>query len=615
MFYFLLIWSLLIFVCLVIGTAILHVLKANCFQRKGDRFIISIWLGIITLTILFLTISFFLPLSSIVGFSACLLLVFGCFLFSKIRQEVLSFLTNLKPSIWLILISIEIIVAGLVNQQIVWFDTGMYHWVSIKWLSEFGTVTGVALTNSKLAFNAGWFAFSAPLHLPILNSHAGAISNGFVFFVATVHFCIAIQNLLNKNLYLADGFILIYSCFTLPIYTITVFTGSPILISFSADIPVNFFIGVISWSILLISSGNKSPSTNKNNTVFSANLIPLILALGTTTIKLSALPLLPITFLFSLNIKALKLKSLLTSCLISVLMLMPMFLYGIQTSGCPLYPSRLMCIDVPWKISEATIIEETNQITGIVRDKPQENLIKKDTNKISEAVKDKPRENLTKKETNQSTNIERRKPKQSYVLLIIEKRWKWLKSSIKFQIMIILLILSIIFAIYLIKISKIKSSIKGYIWLLELGFLGMIFILSQIPLIRFGLGYFILISCLFIATILRLNWKKIKNNVFINYLNNQKNQHFFLIVLSCFSLTITFNNMAKAVLLLPPELPKAEVIKEKINDVEYFYPANWTVRCWDTKLPCAGVPIQHNIKLKDSQKGIAEGFINYSQNN
>ena len=58
-------WLGLLWFSFGIGNAILHQLQGNSFERVGDRFIISIWLGIILISIALLTVSLFLPLSSI----------------------------------------------------------------------------------------------------------------------------------------------------------------------------------------------------------------------------------------------------------------------------------------------------------------------------------------------------------------------------------------------------------------------------------------------------------------------------------------------------------------------------------------------------------------------
>jgi hypothetical protein len=576
MLYFIFVWTILIFICLTIGTAILNLVQANHLTRKGDRFILSIWLGIISLTLLFLTVSFILPLSSLVGLSASLILIIISFFFRKNRQEIKSLLTSLNLKNISLYLFIAIIISAFASQKVIWFDTGVYHWGSIKWLSEFGTVFGVGLINSKFGFNAGWFAFSAPLHFSVLKSHIGAIGNGFLLFLVVTHFLIALKHLLSRQLLISDGFVLTYFGTILPFYIVTSFDNSRILISFAPDIPVNFLIGVIAWTILLISNTQIPSNKYEGNHCFSSQLIPLFLSLGTISMKLSALPLFPITFLFSLSIKSnqsRKIKRFIISSFLSILLLMPMFMYGIKTTGCPLYPSSLMCINLPWSIDKAVVKEEKNIITGIATTPT--------------------------------------KSSENYFLLLVNSRFQWLKSSIKLQFLFLLIIPSVIFSLILIKNKNHILLFKGYSWLLGLGFLGISFIMIQSPILRFGLGYFCLIPSLFIAIFLI---QKLANINYLNNLSSQTNKLFFLSIIIFISVILIFDDSIEKRLLLPLGLPEIEVIKAQINDIKYVYPDNsedkWEIPCWDQKLPCSPLPIQENIRLKNPEKGIGGGFLN-----
>ncbi len=61
-------------------------------------------------------------------------------------------------------------------------------------------------------------------------------------------------------------------------------------------------------------------------------------------------------------------------------------------------------------------------------------------------------------------------------------------------------------------------------------------------------------------------------------------------------------------LLFPEKLPETQLITDKINNIEYTYPANFSNRCWATELPCSNLEIKQNIQLRDPEKGIAAGF-------
>ena len=263
MIYNIIVWTILTVVCLICGNGILNYFNID-FLRVGDRFILSIWLGIIAFIIIFLGLSFIVPLSTTTGVITFLFAILFILLIPKNRQNLWSIYNfiELKKILFYYLLSITL--AIIINKPIKWFDTGLYHWHSIKWLSNFGTVTGLALINSKHGFNAGWFAFSASLHLFLLDSHVSGVSNGFIFLIAIIHFCLSSQYLLTAQNQISDWFITFYNLLVCSTYIATIFTDSPILISYSPDVFVNILIGVIAWVTLTISQQQKESGHKEN---------------------------------------------------------------------------------------------------------------------------------------------------------------------------------------------------------------------------------------------------------------------------------------------------------------------------------------------------------------
>ncbi|MEQ8963577.1 MAG: hypothetical protein RLP02_37675, partial [Coleofasciculus sp. C2-GNP5-27] len=310
--------------------------------------------------------SLILPLSSAVGLVLVLGLVALSLLSQSTWRELAAVRSRLSPSLIVGFITLELIIAALTSQKIVWFDTGLYHFGSIRWMSQFGAVNGLALINGKFGFTSSWFALAAPLTSPIFGSRVSAITNGFIFLLAILQSLITLNQIVRRKGRLSDWFLLIFSAIAILVYTGTALTGSPILISFSPDVTVAFIIGVTAWSILVIShSAQSSLGNNDTKTpLFDAKTIPLILSAGAVTVKLSALPLLPIGFLFYLigNQFKLQIKRLLTGGAITLLILSPMVLYSLTTSGCPLYPSTFMCLDLPWSVPIEEAIKETKPI-------------------------------------------------------------------------------------------------------------------------------------------------------------------------------------------------------------------------------------------------------------
>lgn len=366
------------------------------------------------------------------------------------------------------------------------------------------------------------------------------------------------------------------------IYTITALAGSPIVISFSADVAVTLLIIITAWSFLIISQTNhhkinQDNQDNYKNYAFDARIIPLILSAGAVTIKLSALPILAIGFLYYICGKPWKIQRLVWGIFIVTVILLPMLIFAITTSGCPLYPSTFMCLDVPWSITKKTFTTVTNEVNEI-----------KFWGKFNES---------------DSTGIS----------AAITPLWNWFNATKKAQVMTLLTIISIIGNGWSFKKSN-NQQIPGERWLMGLGLLGITFIMIQSPLLRFGLGYFILVPFFITGYFCQRIFDKLQPKVSnrLSFISQEMlSQAMVLVPLFFLGLTIVIvvSGSGKNRLLLPPELPTAKPIYEQVNDVKYVYPDNWTAKCWAAELPCAGVPIKHNIKLRNPSVGIGGGFV------
>ncbi|HAZ47366.1 MAG TPA: hypothetical protein DDW76_33360 [Cyanobacteria bacterium UBA11369] len=559
MVYFIITWTCLTIVLFLVGINLLRICKADCFDRRGDRALAAIWLGIVAVSLLWLTLSLVLPLSPLIGWGVAIDLAILSLVSKQTRSEIVAYKSIISPSFILGFFTLELLVAILTTQQIVWFDTGLYHLGSIQWLSKFGAVYGVALINPKFGFTSSWFAFSAPLIPEFIGNRVGAIANGFVFLIALIHWIITLTRILKNQARLPDWFYLVYAGILILVYFVTTFTGAPILISFSADVAVNFLIGIIAWTILSI-----FPKNSVSIAFISPRIIPLIIACGTVAIKLSALPLLPGTLLFYAGVKPVKFKRLFWGIAVIILLLLPVTLVGIKTAACPLYPSKFMCLDLPWSVPAEITQEEAGEIKF-----------------LGELAQEK-------------------SPIPQFIL----PYWNLLDDN-EFKLIILLLALSLIFS------GLIRKNSSGEQWLILIGLCGMAFIITQSPLLRFGIGYFILIPCLFIAGVGQVLLAKIQPiiNQKLSRVQLSRYEKIVPLVALSIAVAIAVQNDVKSRWLLPAELPSVQVIKAKVNDVEYAYPANWTVRCWKYPLPCAHVPV-HNVKLRDPERGIGAGFVN-----
>ncbi len=568
--YFVIVWILLLTTGCWLGIALLNVFQASCFTRVGDRLIVALWLGTIILSISLLTTSLVLPLSPLVGAilagSLCLLSLLS----KRTRTELLALRSILSKKVILEFLTIAIAISSLTTHQVTWYDTGYYHYQVIQWLEKFGTVPGIALLFPNFGFTSSWFAFAAPLNAEIFDSRVSAVTNGFVLLVATLQFFICLTYCLKRKAYLSDWFMVACSLILLPV-VVLVSSLETILVSPSPDIPIIFIVESTVWMILGLSTHKKSFSTMSARAI-EPGVIPLFLSAGAVTIKLTALPVLLISGLFFIFSRGFRPRRILVAGIVITLVTAPMLISGVITSGCPVYPSSLFCLDLPWSPTLGDIEH-----------------ISKGTHGVTSWVNSPP----------------------SGIHPWLWSLWHWFNSSIQKQFMALLIPLSIFPIIYLVKKVKIDQFYEQ-LWVILIAVLGIMFITLQSPFFRFAVPYLVLIPALGIAVYFKDNLE-VTFNTIVERLGSQflfRNIHSLLpvIYLSLIASIVTsYACINSSQLLLPPQIQRISFVKKQVNDITYFSPVQ-NVLCWATQLPCTS-EVLPNVKLRNSARGIAGGFV------
>ena len=599
-------WTVLILACFVIGIAILNWVQGDCFERIGDRFIVAVWLGVIILAVSLLAASLVLPLSPLVGAVITVSLAAVALRSHRTRTEIVT-LRSVLSLAWIFrLITLALAVAAFEARAITWYDTGLYHFQVIRWLSRFGAVPGLALIHGRFGFTSSWFALAAPFNAGIFEARIGAITGGFAFLLATLHFLISTARILKNQGSLEDWFVITSLSISLPI--VSLLGLSALRVSPSPDLPVIILTVLVAWTIIVISG--KKIKTDKNSTR-DPKIIPLLLSAGAVTMKVSALPLLFVSFFFYIFGKRLSVQRILFCSAISFLLILPMLIFGLITSGCPLYPSSLMCLDLPWSVGE----EKAKAMSEVIQ------------------------------------NWARWSGPTPAYANSWNWLWHWVKSEKK-ELLIFLIICSILSLVAIAKASN-KVRIRGQNYLLALGGLGLVFMIYAAPTLRFGLGYLAIIPAFLIAIyctpfratavliasgvsshswlipywrpkivlvmlvitiivylVVRFYQPKITSNVFPIFLL------FLMVIVPLKNYSVKPNTQLH--LLLPPKIqtPK-KLLDKKVNNIIYFKPDGKRDgkrdkkedRCWAAELPCTPYLTHKNIKLRDPERGIGAGFI------
>jgi len=571
MLYFIVAWTCLIMICCLIGTTLMNVLQADSFERVGDRTITAVWLGVVILANSLLATSLILPLSSSVGALICISLCALSLLSQRTRNEITAFRSKLSQNIIWGFFALELGIAALTTQQVTWIDTGLYHYGVIQWLSKFGAVPGVALLFSQLGFTSSWFALAAPLNAEIFDSRVSAITNGLAFLIAVLHFLTALAHCFTNKAQLSDWFVIIFSAIVLPFIVISNLMRV-ILVSPSPDLPIILLVEVVAWSTLIAS--NPVPSFYKvKASILDAPIIPLVLSAGAVTIKLIALPLLFVSGLFYIFVRGFDVRRVLMGISIIILLLLPMLSVGAITSGCPLYPSSFLCLDLSWSPTEKvakTVAEGTHGWTTWYGSPP---------------------------------------PDANYMLWLLSQ---WASSTKLNQVMALLVGVSTLAAPFIVR-TLLISRVREQLWILAMGITGITFLMLTTPFFRFGLGYLILLPALLLAKYCREKLGNVLPSLFhkfVTYYRSKKADKARLVTILFLGALILVGITSSSVqnrLILPPQLPSIELLQKQVNDIAYFSPKNSGDLCWATKLPCA-FELQ-DVKLREPARGIEAGFV------
>lgn len=572
MLYFVAVWIALLIACAGVGIALLSVFKAD---RLGlaDRWILAVWLGIVILALAWQTIALALPLSPTVGALVAVGLVTVALSLPQTRLELTTLGSKLRWPAILGSVFLSVAIAAFMARKVVWIDTGLYHYGAIQWLSQHGVVPGLVLLNRQFGFVSAWFAFAAPFNPARLDGQASAIANGFVLFVAVLHFLISVSRGLRNRATLSDWFVMTFSAVVLPILLFTQLL-SVILVSASPDIPVILFTGVVGWALLLASERARSQTPNPSASNFNLDLMPLILAAGAVSFKLTGLPLLAIASLFYVFARGFRLSRLGISIGVVAVLLAPIVSAGILASGCPLYPSSALCLDVPWARTSQEVYEmaERTRGWGDWFGAPPTNM-------------------------------------PNWLWLF----WQWFKATNSSKLITAALIFSVLALAYVVRVWW-RDRHQGLLWLSALAILGSTFMMLQAPLLRFGLGYVVLLPTLALAVWLSQTQPKFFVAIAPSSLWARQTSGKFItlggLFLGALAVAIALNVVRQPLgsrLILPPSMSTGEVVRQQANDVVYFAPDDGI--CWVAPLPCAAEP-DDQIQLRRPEQGIRAGFRN-----
>ena len=228
------------------------------------------------------------------------------------------------------------------------YDSGLYHFNSIRWINEHPLIAGLGNLHDRLAFNQNWFGFAAFLNLAPIFNKGYAIAGLFILSLSVAHLFIGTR----KN--------------TIPVIVVPIFLYSLLLnlsqiSSPSPDIPVNILQVVITVLILQLFLTDNSTSAFKKLqlTTIAALCVSLVtIKLSGAAFAATALIVTLIVFRSSISVNRFVIIGALSAALY-----LPHLFRGYLLSGAPLFPSTFGAYDVfNWSMSFDAIRNIANWI-------------------------------------------------------------------------------------------------------------------------------------------------------------------------------------------------------------------------------------------------------------
>lgn len=276
----------------------------------------------------------------------------------------------IRPRLFWIMVPVLAIVWWIASRSMLppyKFDSGLYHFSSIRWLNEYAIVPGLGNLHGRLAFNQSFFAYVASLNLYPEYIHGHNFANSFLLIVLLAECVYSVVGSTSDGTtkFIFNRFLMALFLPVLMYCGINSSLASPYPDTTSFLIQVLLFIYF--WRLLEF---RRMPQNCASRSRFL-----ILMAVCLITIKLSNLAYCVLIAgiaawmcfrCFSGSIKKLAVKMGPTALLAAAFLIIWMIRGGIL-SGYPLYPVSFLRIDADWTVPVWKAQDEANWIYSWAR--------------------------------------------------------------------------------------------------------------------------------------------------------------------------------------------------------------------------------------------------------
>lgn len=248
------------------------------------------------------------------------------------------------------------------------YDSGLYHFGTIRWINSFSIVPGLGNLHGRFAFNQSFFTYVATLNFYPWFGHGRSLANSFLFFLTTATCLELLWPALKKPTLIFKHHAYKY---------LTVFFTVPLLVylalfskGFSAPTP-DFSSTLLQIVIFLFFTDLIGDRVMQQGKQYSKITLLIVLAATAVTVKLSNLvfsaAIISFLFIFLWKRDGFSIKGGVRLLLPAFLIVFIWCLRGFILSGVPLYPSTILYIPTDWTVPENEVINQANYVYSWAR--------------------------------------------------------------------------------------------------------------------------------------------------------------------------------------------------------------------------------------------------------
>lgn len=250
------------------------------------------------------------------------------------------------------------------------YDTGLYHYQSVRWATAYALVPGLGNLHERLAFNSAHLLYAALFEYPLAN-HAHQLANGLMVLALALQM-LAAARAIHKQQDATHADLLLVLLATGVLLLVILPPG---IASLSTDVPI-FVLGSVSsafvaillhqplqpneyrWLLwLLLTLAAAGVAAKLSFVGFAAGLVLIVGIAGGERWRLGHRP----------NIANIALREIGTMLGWAGLWASLWMLRSVGLSGYPLFPSDIAAVPVAWQIPAVAVAREAAYIRGWAR--------------------------------------------------------------------------------------------------------------------------------------------------------------------------------------------------------------------------------------------------------